>query len=219
MPVPRATRSLFDAWSRIYDFPAVQWATYRPIHNAVVGTVRSLGTRRVLDIGCGTGQLAHRMADTFPATRVVGCDFSPGMLRKAAARRGGVRWVRGDAGALPFGDGAFDTVVSTEAFHWFPDQDRALAEIFRVLAPGGHLLLALVNTPAAVVSDLFYTGSRWVGEPFYWPTIAQMRQRVEAARFHVVEQRRVFRIPGFLLPPVLTHAVRPPRRGIKRRVT
>jgi SAM-dependent methyltransferase len=103
----------------------------------------------------------------------------------------------------------FDAVVSTEAFHWFPDQDAALAEFFRVLVPGGRVLLALVNTPAEVVSQVAYAGSRLAGEPFYWPTTGQVRRRFEAAGFQVIGQRRVFRLPGFLLPPVLTQAVRP----------
>jgi ubiquinone/menaquinone biosynthesis C-methylase UbiE len=118
-------------------------------------------------------------------------------------------WVQGDAGALPFRDGAFDAVVSSEAFHWFPDQPAALADVFRVLVPGGRLLLALVNTPAAPLSAAFHLGSRLLGEPFYWPTIGQMRQLVESAGFRIERQRRVFRLPGFLLPPVLTCAVRP----------
>lgn len=199
----------FDAWSLIYDLPWVQRATYRPIHDAVLRALVASPACRVLDIGCGTGQLAARIKRTRPATFVVGCDFSAGMLSRAAARCHRVRWIRGDAGRLPFHDGTFDAITSTEAFHWFPDQDAALAEFYRILKPGGRLLLAMVNTPASVVSDVFYVGSRLVGEPFYWPTTHEIRRRVEAVGFAVDEQRRVFRIPGFLLLPVLTRAVRP----------
>lgn len=211
-----AQRRFFDAWSYIYDFPWVQRATYRPVHNAVLRAVRSTPCRRVLDLGCGTGQLALRIEETLPKARVVGCDFSAGMLHRAAARRTHVRWVRGDAGRLPFQDGAFDAIVSTEAFHWFPDQDAALAECFRVLVPGGQLLLAVVNTPATLVSEAMYVGSRLLGEPFYWPTTRELRQRVEAAGFAVNRQRRIFRVPGFLLLPVLTCAVRPESRPVRR---
>jgi SAM-dependent methyltransferase len=171
---------------------------------------------RVLDVGCGTGQLARRIQRARPAAGVVGCDFSAGMLRRAAVRSREVRWIQGDAGCLPFHDGSFDAVTSTEAFHWFPDQQAVLRECYRVLKPGGRLLLAMVNTPASVVSDAFYAGSRLVGEPFYWPTRREIRERVEAAGFVVERQQRVFRLPGFLLMPVLTHAVRPvavSRRG------
>jgi hypothetical protein len=54
-----------------------------------------------------------------------------------------------------------------------------------------------------------YLGSRLVGQPFYWPTRRRMRELVEATGFRVDEQQRVYRLPGVLLPPVLTIAVRP----------
>jgi ubiquinone/menaquinone biosynthesis C-methylase UbiE len=201
-------RWFFDAWSRVYDFPLVQRATYRPVQDAVVEALGRGAHTHVLDLGCGTGLLARRITETFRRASVVGCDFSAGMLRRAARCRA-AHWVQGDAGRLPFTDGAFDAVVSTEAFHWFPDPAAALAEIFRVIKPGGRLLLAVVNTPAAPVSDAFHFGSRLVGEPFYWPTGGQLRGWIEAAGFRIDGQRRVFRLPGLLLPPVLTCAVRP----------
>ena len=204
-------RWFFDGWSRIYDLRLVQRATYRPVHDGVLRALHESRVRQVLDIGCGTGQLAVRIREELPAVSIVGCDFSDGMLQRAVARSATIDWVRGDAGRLPFGDGAFDAIVSTEAFHWFPDQDAALREFFRVLKPGGRLLLALVNTPTALVSEVMHLGSQIVGEPFYWPTMAQMRRRVQHAGFTVESQRRIFRVPGFLLPPVLTCAVRPLR--------
>lgn len=210
-------RWFFDAWSRIYDLPFVQRAAYRPVHDAVLRALRESRTRRVLDVGCGTGQLAARIRAELPAASIVGCDFSTGMLRRAAVRSDAIDWVGGDAARLPFRDGVFDAIVSTEAFHWFPDQDAALREIYRVLKPSGWLLLALVNTPTVLVSEAMHLGSRLVGEPFYWPTTAQMRRRVEDAGFEVESQRRIFRLPGFLLPPVLTRAVRPQVARRRRR--
>ncbi len=211
MSTPGPKRWLFDAWSRVYDLPLVQAATYRPVHDAVLRALRAQPHARVLDLGCGTGQLGARIVRSRLPITVIGCDFSAGMLERAARRTRRVRWVRGDAARLPFADASFDAVVSTEAFHWFPDQHAALAECFRVLVPNGRLLLALVNTPFRLVSDVMYAGSRIIGQPFYWPTIAALRRQLEAAGFRVERQRRVFRLSGFLLPPVLAQAVRPLR--------
>jgi len=91
---------------------------------------------RVLDVGCGTG----RNLPLFPAgARVVGLDPARDSLRKARRRAPGVPLVRASAEALPFRDGAFDTVVSGLVFCSVPDPLRALQEVKRVLAPGGQL--------------------------------------------------------------------------------
>jgi len=202
----RPKRWFFDVWAVFYDLPWVQRAVYRPPHDAVLAELGPVAGA-VLDLGCGTGQLAARIHRESPGARVVGCDFSHGMLARARARDRGMRWVQGDAGRLPFRDGSFDAVVSTEAFHWFPDKPRALAEIRRVLRPGGRLLLALVNPRLAVTGRVMQVASRLVGEPFYWPTSAEMRRTLAAAGFHVERQTRIFRLPaGVLFPPVLTVA-------------
>ena len=207
---PAARRSFFDAWSSFYDLPLVQRVVYRPLQDAVVATLRPLAPSRVLDVGCGTGLLTTRMAEEFPGAAVVGCDYSAGMLRQAAARGRRVAWARGDALRLPFRDGSFGAVTSTESFHWFPDHRGALAELFRVTAPGGRLLVAMVNPPAEFVGRVALTGSRLAGQPFYWPTSARMREQVEAAGFRVESQRRIPRLTAAVLfPPVLTVAVHP----------
>jgi ubiquinone/menaquinone biosynthesis C-methylase UbiE len=203
-------RRFFDLWSLVYDAPLVQLVTYRPVHDAVMRVLGRISPRSVLDVGCGTGLLAARMRRQLGAVRVVGCDFSRGMLRRARARDGACGWVRGNALALPFRDGSFQTLVSTEAFHWFPSQPDALREFFRVLAPGGHALIALINPPLEGVSRAASAGSRLIGQPATWPTRQGMRQQVEQAGFRVESQRRVLRIPFALaLPTVLTVAVRP----------
>lgn len=205
------SRGFFDAWSTIYDFPLVQRATYRPIHDAVLAALATERCARILDIGCGTGRLAKRLAAAPTVGTVVGCDFSGGMLAHAAERLQGVAntaLVRGDATRLPFAAGAFDAAVSTEAFHWFPDQDAALRDLRRVLRPGGRLLLALVSPPFELVADAVEVGMRLVGQPLWWTTPSRLATQVEAAGFRVERQRRVFRIPGFLLLPTLTVARR-----------
>ena len=208
-PSPGAKRWFFDAWSSFYDLRLVQRLTYRPVHDAVVRVLSHHEPSTLLDLGCGTGLLTRRIRRALPGASVVGCDFSYGMLRQAGEHGHGNAWVQGDATRLPFREGCFDTIVSTEAFHWFSDQPAAVAECFRVLAPGGRLLVALVNLPVEPMSRAMYLGSRLVGQPFYWPTRRRMRELVEAAGFRVEEQQRVYRLPGVLLPPVLTIAVRP----------
>jgi ubiquinone/menaquinone biosynthesis C-methylase UbiE len=224
MGAPGPTQRFFDLWSLVYDLPWVQRAVYRPPQDAIVARLRRARCRRVLDVGCGTGLLAARIRREVAGARVVGCDFSRGMLRQARRRDGRGSWVQGDGGRLPFRSAAFDAVVSTEAFHWFPDQRAALREFRRVLRSGGRLMIAVVNPRLALTGRLLHLASRLVGEPFYWPTRSEVRRLARAAGFHVEEQARLFRVPGLLfVPPVLTVAtaaespVAPP--SAQRRVT
>ena len=206
-PLPGRHR-FFDVWSRVYDLELVQRAVYRPEQDAVLDVLAEEPPASVLDVGCGTGQLAHRLRARFGG-RVAGCDFSAGMLHEAATRDGRIDWVQGDATRLPFDAGRFDAVVSTQAFHWFPDQDAALAEIARVLRPGGRLVVTVVAPPLAAIRRLAATTSRLLGQPLRWLPAGELGRRVEAAGLRVERQRTVFRLPGaLLLPPLLTVARR-----------
>lgn len=99
---------------------------------------------RVLDVGCGTGAFAARLVARHPMQHVVGVDVSEGMLAEARRKLGhapGAAFVRAAADALPFDAAAFDIVVSASALHYFPDPARALAEMHRVLRPGGRVVV------------------------------------------------------------------------------
>lgn len=100
-------------------------------------------------------------------------------------------------------------MVSTEAFHWFPDPDAALSEFFRVLAPGGRAVVALVNVRRAETSRLMHGGSEALGQPAWWPTRAEMRERFARAGFTELGQHRVVRIAGMLIPTVVTVGRKP----------
>ena len=114
---------------------------------------------RVLDLCCGTGDLAFEAARR-GASRVVGADFTLPMLavarRRAAAGSGTVLFVQGDAQALPFGDGSFDAVTVGYGLRNVADLPAALGEIRRVLAPGGSLAALDFGKPDAVVPRALY---------------------------------------------------------------
>ncbi|MCH8953472.1 MAG: methyltransferase domain-containing protein [Proteobacteria bacterium] len=99
----------------------------------------------MLDIGCGPGYLAASMgAAVGSGGRVDGVDGSESMLALARSRCADQAWVTfhpGDATDLPFDDGAFDVAVSTQVLEYVADIDTALAEIHRVLRPGGRAVI------------------------------------------------------------------------------
>ncbi|MDF0602069.1 methyltransferase domain-containing protein [Psychromarinibacter sp. C21-152] len=101
--------------------------------------------RHILDLCCGHGALTAALADA--GARVTGLDFSPEMLAIARKHAPGIEFVEGDATTLQFRDGAFDSVISNFGMMHIPDQPAALAEICRVLRPGGRFLMATWAAP------------------------------------------------------------------------
>ena len=111
----------------------------------LVAAVGDLAGRRVLDVACGPGIVARALAEK--AREVVAFDLTPQMIEKARERcakagLSNVVFVEGSAAQLPFTDGAFDAVVTRLSFHHFIAPERVLAEMIRVLRPGGVLTVA-----------------------------------------------------------------------------
>jgi SAM-dependent methyltransferase len=107
----------------------------------------------VLDVACGTGVLTREVAwRVGPSGTVIGLDLDPGMIAVARAGRPDLWWLEGSAEKLPFPDASFDAVVSQFGLMFFPDRRQALAEMWRIVKPGGRLAVAvwasLEATPA-----------------------------------------------------------------------
>lgn len=100
--------------------------------------VRASGPRSVLEVGCGTGAFAERMTTDNPGATVIATDQSARFVELTAAR--GVDARLADVQDLPFADGSFDLVAALWMLYHVPDLDRGLAEVRRVLRPGGRFL-------------------------------------------------------------------------------
>lgn len=97
---------------------------------------------QLLEVPVGTGVLTMPLYQNLPGADITCLDYSPDMMaqaREKANRLGltNVHFQQGDVGALPFDDGSFDTVLSLNGFHAFPDKEAAYKETLRVLKPGG----------------------------------------------------------------------------------
>jgi ubiquinone/menaquinone biosynthesis C-methylase UbiE len=143
----------FDAWAPVYEASVLQEVFYARLHRRVLRFAAAAKTRcgppqaprRMMDVGCGTGRLLRTAAVRFPGAQLVGVDISAGMLAQARAKSGpGQRgaFVRADSAALPFADAAFDVVTCTACSHHWQEPTAGLAELGRVTAADGLLILA-----------------------------------------------------------------------------
>jgi ubiquinone/menaquinone biosynthesis methyltransferase len=113
---------------------------------------------RALDLACGTGDIAFRLAG--PGARVCGLDITPRMLQLARGKPalGSCTWTTGDMTALPFADATFDIVTTGYGLRNVPDLDAAVAEIVRVLRPGGRFASLDFNRPESPIVRAAYLG-------------------------------------------------------------
>lgn len=133
------------------------------------------GCGNALDIGCGPGQIVLKLAHRLPGWRFAGVDRSANMVRQALAARdemarhaGGdgaarIQFFVGDGSALPFADASLDLVLCNSVLHHFREPAGLLAEIARVAAPGGAILLRDLQRPSRPVYPLHV---RWYGRHY-----------------------------------------------------
>lgn len=147
-------RRYYDDFSRTYDRPRSD-GYHAFIDDLETDCVkRWLRGERVLEVGCGTGQILRRVREFAP--RAIGVDLSGGML--AHARERGLTVGQASATHLPFPDRSFDLVYSFKVLPHVPDLDAALREILRVLDVGGIAVLEFYNTRSLRV---WWKKARW----------------------------------------------------------
>ena len=168
------------------------------VHGLAGGVLEWLAAQsgeRLLDVGCGDGQLTARIAEM--GAEVRGVDASAAMV--AAARARGIAADEAGAEKLPFGDASFDAVFSNAALHWVREQDAMMAEVHRVLRPGGRFVaemgghgnIAAIRVALMAVLERHGFGGAEDGVNYY-PTPEAYTRRLERHGFRV---ERVALIP------------------------
>jgi demethylmenaquinone methyltransferase/2-methoxy-6-polyprenyl-1,4-benzoquinol methylase len=159
LPEPEV-RAMFDRIARVYDLiNSVMTAGLHHKWRARAADLASAGPGdRVLDVATGTGDLAIELASRVaPSGEVIGSDFSEEMLAHARKKAPALRFEWGNALELPYGDGEF--AASTVGFgaRNFSDLDRGIAEMARVVAPGGRVVILEITTPQKPPLSTFFS--------------------------------------------------------------
>lgn len=193
------------------------------VHGMAGGVVEWLAPQlaeRILDLGCGDGQLTARLAAT--GAQMQGVDASPQMV--SAARGRGVCADEASAESLPYDSGAFDAVFSNAALHWMRDHDAMMAEVHRVLKPGGRFVAEMGghgNIAAIRVALIAVLERHGLGDleddVNYYPTSEAYARRLERHGFRV-EQMALIPRPTPLPPSGMEGWLRTFRAGVLERV-
>ena len=184
----RAVAEAFDAAADSYDARAgIQCQVARHLCHDIQRARQGAATRRILEIGCGTGALSGLLLPLFPAARWLVTDIAPAMVATCAARHSTphldcpVTYGTMDGEDPAFArdwvrrEGGFDLICSSLAFQWFADLPTALTGLRRLLAPGGQMIFTTLGAgsfgrwhAALAAAGLAVHGGDY-------PTVAQMR--------------------------------------------
>jgi demethylmenaquinone methyltransferase / 2-methoxy-6-polyprenyl-1,4-benzoquinol methylase len=148
---------MFDRIAGVYDaMNSVMTAGLHHRWRARAADLAQVGPgKRALDVATGTGDLAIALAQR--GAEVVGSDFSPGMLERARAKNGAVRWEQANALALPYPDDAFDAATVGFGARNFSDLRQGLSEMARVVRPGGRVVVLEITTPTKPPLSTFFS--------------------------------------------------------------
>jgi trans-aconitate methyltransferase len=154
---------------------------------AILELLEPLKNERILDVGCGTGQLTHKIAES--GAQVTGIDSSPDMIGQARQNYPAIKFVLSDAAAMQFAD-EFDAVFSNAALHWMLNPEAVAQTMFRALKPGGRLVVEMggKGNIGRIEESLETVLSKLRQPPpskNYFPSIGQYAAVLESAGFEV----------------------------------
>ena len=147
-------REMFDRIAPVYDFMnrAMTAGLDRRWRTVAARAVVQPGDR-VLDVCCGTGDLALAVREA--GGRVTGVDFSERMLERAREKSDTIEWVQADALSLPFSSRSFDAATVGFGVRNLDDLDEGLRELLRILGPGGRLAILEITRPRGLLSPFY----------------------------------------------------------------
>jgi len=179
-------RYFFNKWAKSYDQASNQFWMKR-FHVPVLKELLLNQETKILDISCGTGELLQKLEGK---ASLYGIDFSEEMLKKARSKLSQkAKLQKADVHALPFNDNFFDYVFSTEAFHHYYDQQKAVQEMARITKTGGKVLVVDIN--------FFLKPIHWLFKKFEPGHVKinskkQMKQLFQQAGLKNIKQQRNF---------------------------
>ncbi|GAF09240.1 class I SAM-dependent methyltransferase [Paenibacillus pini] len=165
-------------------------------HKWILNNLPDLSNQSVLDIGCGPADLLSNISQIYPNGNYNGIDISDSMIEKARSKfKNEENFIVGDSHSLPYKNDRFDIIINTISFHHYEQPDKVISEMYRVLKPGGRLLLL------DSIRDPFFISIL----PWYWDikerkylytkhlTSKEFRSLFENSPFQKYNQKKYYR--------------------------
>lgn len=141
-------KGIWDFWAPRYDKLLTQKFVMKPTRDLVISHLKEACPEAdfILDMGCGTGQLARQVAECFPNAEITAADYSKGMIETASGKNHApnLTYLLGSLEELP-PSACYDVILSTHAFPYFPDKLGAAKKMASLLKPEGRLLIVQGN--------------------------------------------------------------------------
>ncbi len=192
-----ARRDVWDFWAPRYEGLWAQKYSLGPSRRLIHQHLDAVApdATRILDVGCGVGQLAQELAQRRPDCEVVGCDASEDMITRATQDYSApnLHYHLGPVEDMERGDG-FDAIVCTHAFPYFPNKHASMAAMVALLRPGGRLLIIQANTE----------------NRYDWAWLLIVRLTTTPSRYHSAAELHAL-MRGVGLTPGVVRSVNKPR--------
>lgn len=180
--------SIWNFWASRYDRLWVQKYSLKPTRNYILNALsenKDVNNIKVLDLGCGTGQLISEMAEFFSSPIITGVDFSEKMLDISKSRNPGAIHMQLNADELDKLKGNFDVIICSHSFPYYKSPEKVLHELNKLLKNDGILLMAFAS--GNNVYDKFALSFvKLTTGPAYYPSDRVFREIV-SPYFHVAD--------------------------------
>ena len=159
----RENNKFFTKWSSSYDKGIIKyWLVL--MQKESLKEIKYQNNLSILDLGCGTGQLLLELKNKFTKAKLFGLDNNESMLKVAKSKLKNVKLIKSSSDKIPLKNNSIDYVISTEAFHHFPEPEKTLLEMKRILKNNGKIIIIDINF-GRIISHIFHKlepGNYWI---------------------------------------------------------
>lgn len=199
----------YDKIAHLYDEPIRDYDVDPNLIHYLARQPAGAAGKRILDLGCGTGKQLAADYTALPGLPFTGMDLFAGMLHVARRRAPGVAWIQGDSANPPFASGSFDYITNQFSYQHVQQQEKMVAEIYRLLRHGGRFVLNNID-PWHMRQWLIYQffPATWTLDEYDFLPAEKLVDLMETAGFTAIDVSRRSHVTEMTLNDVYNYVSR-----------